>query len=132
MASAIGLRSVFAHSQPAYYILKLVGVTFLRSLALQTLFGLRNDLGRFDYGSHATVRPLAAFRLGLVTNLTNRKAAAFAIDLVPQFVPRDFSLVTGVSTLARVQSFVATCWYLTLVTSVTRAPVVLARPPVRR
>lgn len=132
VASAIGLSQVFAHSHLAYNILKFAGVAFLCFLAVQTLFELRNNFGKFDDEDQAKVRPLAAFRLGLITNLTNVKAAVFAVAFIPQFVPRDYSLVTGVITLACVQSFVAMCWYGTLVTTVNRASVVLARPRVRR
>src|SRR5665213_2886430 len=120
VASAIGLSQVFAHSHLAYNILKFAGVAFLCFLAVQTLFELRNNFGKFDDEDQAKVRPLAAFRLGLITNLTNVKAAVFAVAFIPQFVPRDYSLVTGVITLACVQSFVAMCWYGTLVTTVNR------------
>jgi threonine/homoserine/homoserine lactone efflux protein len=132
LASAIGLSQVFAHSHLAYNILKFAGVAFLVFLALQTLVELRNVAGKFDVQGRASVRPVAAFRLGVITNLTNVKAAVFAVAFIPQFVPRDFSLTTGIITLACVQALVATCWYMTLVTSVDRAATVLAKPTVRR
>jgi threonine/homoserine/homoserine lactone efflux protein len=108
-------------SHLAYNVLKFAGVGFLCFLAIQTLFELRHDFGKFDYEGQAKVRPLAAFRLGLFTNLTNVKAAVFAVAFIPQFVPRNYSLVTGVIILACVQALVALCWYATLVTTVNRA-----------
>ncbi|MEO9180247.1 MAG: LysE family translocator [Acidimicrobiales bacterium] len=132
VASAVGLSSIFAHSHLAYDLLKLVGVAFLSFLGVQTLIRLRHDFGTFDYEGQAKLRLLAAFRLGLVTNLTNVKAAVFAVAFIPHFVPRDFSLVTAIIALACVQSFVALCWYVPLVASVNRTSVVLARPRVRR
>jgi len=132
LASAVGLSQVFAHSHLAYNILKFAGVAFLVFLAVQTLIEIRNVAGKFRVDGQARVRPVAALRLGLITNLTNVKAAVFAVAFIPQFVPRDFSLATGIITLACVQAVVATCWYATLVTSVDRAATVLAKPTVRR
>ncbi len=132
LASAVGLSQVFAHSHLAYNVFKFAGVAFLVFLAAQTLVELRQVAGTFDVAGTARVRPLAAFRLGLITNLTNVKAAVFAVAFIPQFVPRDFSLSTGIIALACVQSLVATCWYTALVTLVDRAATVLAQPSVRR
>jgi threonine/homoserine/homoserine lactone efflux protein len=132
LASAIGLSQVFAHSHLAYNVLKFAGVAFLGFLAVQTLFELRNVAGKFSVEGQARVRPVVAFRLGLITNLTNVKAAVFAVAFIPQFVPRDTSLASGIITLACIQALVATCWYATLVTSVHRAATLLARATVRR
>jgi threonine/homoserine/homoserine lactone efflux protein len=132
VASAIGLSQVFAHSPLAYNVLKYAGVAYLSFLALQTLVALRRETGAFNTAGRAATRPFAAVRLGLVTNLTNVKAAVFAVAFIPQFVPRSVSLGVGVATLALVQSLVSTTWYVALVTGVHRATTLLARPRVRR
>ena len=130
--SAIGLSQIFARSHTAYNILKYSGVAFLIFLSAQTLLTLRNESGNFDYGGHAQTGFGPAFRLGLFTNLTNVKAAVFAVAFIPAFVPKDFSLALGIFILACVQALVSTSWYTFLIAIVERSSVYLAKPKVRR
>lgn len=132
VASSVGLSQVFAHSPLAYNILKYAGVLYLGYLAASTLITLRQRSGAFETHGRAATRPLAAYRLGLVTNLTNVKAAVFAVAFIPQFVPRSFPLGLGIMILAAVQSLVSPGWYCVLVSFVDRAATALARPAVRR
>ncbi len=132
-ASSIGLSEVFAHSHTAYNVLKYTGVAFLVLLSIQTLLTLRNEYGKFDYDeSGAKVGSWSAYRLGLLTNLTNVKAAVFAVAFIPQFVPKSFSFGAGIFILACVQAFVSTLWYTFLISIVDKASATLARPQVRR
>jgi len=131
-ASGIGLSEVFARSHTAYNILKYAGVAFLIFLSLQTLLTLRSEHGKFDVKGGAKLGLGPAFRLGLLTNLTNVKAAVFAVAFIPQFVPHDFSLGIGIFILACVQASVSTGWYTFLISAVDRASVALAKPKVRR
>ena len=132
VASAIGLSRVFAHSVLAYDVLKYAGVAYLGYLSVSTLWGLRTGVGSFDTSGAATRGGGRAFRLGLVTNLTNAKAAVFAVAFIPQFVPRATSLATGIVVLAFVQSVVSFAWYSTLVATVDRAATLFARDGIRR
>lgn len=132
-ASSIGLSEVFAHSHTAYNVLKYTGVAFLVFLSIQTLLTLRNEYGKFDYNEGgAKVGAFAAYRLGLLTNLTNVKAAVFAVAFIPQFVPKSFSLGAGIFILGCVQALVSTAWYTFLISVVDKASVALAKPQVRR
>ena len=130
--SAVGLSAVFAQSHTAFNVLKYVGVLFLLGLAVQTLIQLRKEFGKFDVDSGAKTDAAAAYRLGLFTNLTNVKAAVFAVAFIPQFVPHKFSLGVGIFILSCVQATVSFAWYTTLILAVDRAAVFLARPKVRR
>ena len=130
--SSVGLSAVFAHSHLAFNLLKFTGVAYLSFLSIQTLFELRNDFGKFDYNGNASIKPLAAFRLGLLTNLTNVKAAVFAVAFIPLFVPKNFNLGVGIMMLVAVQSIVSTTWYFSLVAAIDKASVILAKPRVRR
>jgi len=123
---------VFAHSHLAFNLLKFTGVAYLSFLSIQTLFELRNDFGKFDYNGTASTNSLAAFRLGLLTNLTNVKAAVFAVAFIPLFVPKNFNLGVGIMVLVVVQSIVSTTWYFSLVAAIDKASVILAKPRVRR
>ncbi len=130
--SGIGLSAVFAKSHLAFNILKYLGVVFLLGLAIQTLLQLKNEFGKFDIAGSAKTRAVAAYRLGLLTNLTNVKAAVFAVAFIPQFVPRDFSLGFGIFILSCVQATVSFSWYSVLVMAVDKSAVFLAKPRVRR
>ena len=130
--SSIGLSAIFAKSHTAFNALKYVGVAFLLGLAVQTLIQLKNEFGKFDVETGAKTKAGAAFRLGLLTNLTNVKAAVFAVAFIPQFVPARFSLGLGIFILACVQATVSLGWYTFLILAVEKSSVFLARPKVRR
>lgn len=130
--SSIGLSAVFARSHTAFNILKYAGVIFLFGLAVQTLLQLKKEFGKFDVDGGAKTGAGAAYRLGLLTNLTNVKAAVFAVAFIPQFVPHHFSLGWGIFFLACVQASVSTSWYTFLILAVDKSAVFLARPKVRR
>jgi threonine/homoserine/homoserine lactone efflux protein len=131
-ASAVGLSAIFARSHTAFNILKYAGVAFLLGLALQTLAQLKKEFGKFDVLSGAKTGAGAAFRLGLWTNLTNVKAAVFAVAFIPQFVPHKFSLGLGIFLLSLVQASVSSSWYSFLISIVDRSSILLAKPSVRR
>ncbi len=132
LGAAVGLSQVFAHSRVAYDVLKFAGVAYLSYLSLATLVTLRHATGAFDDAGGAATRTLPAYRLGLITNLTNVKAAVCAVAFIPQFVPRTFALGPGIVLLALVQALVSLGWYTALVTTVHGAQRTLARPGVRR
>jgi threonine/homoserine/homoserine lactone efflux protein len=90
--------------------LKYAGVAFLIFVSIQTLLTLRHEYG--DIGGNAKVGAAPTFRLGLLTNLTNVKAAVFAVNFIPQFISKDFSLGVGIFVLACIQATVSTTWYL--------------------
>ncbi len=130
--SGIGLSAIFAKSHLAFSILKYAGVAFLVGLAVQTLLQLKKEFGKFDFTGKAKTTFTSAYRLGLLTNLTNVKAAVFAVAFIPQFVPKHFSLGWGIFLLSLVQASVSTIWYGSLIKAVDKASVFLARPRVRR
>lgn len=130
--SAVGLSAVFAKSHLAFNILKYAGVAFLLGLAIQTLLQLKKEFGKFDIDGSAKTNAVAAYRLGLLTNLTNVKAAVFAVAFIPQFVPRHFSLGIGIFLLSSVQATVSFTWYSGLILAVDKSSIFLSKPRVRR
>ena len=126
------LSAVVAKSHIAFSILKYIGVAFLTGLSIQTLFELRNEYGKFNLTDSAKTKKAAAYRLGLFTNLTNVKAAVFAVAFIPQFVPRQFSIAWGIFTLSCVQACVSMSWYSILILAVDKSSVLLQRPVVRK
>jgi threonine/homoserine/homoserine lactone efflux protein len=132
ISSAIGLSAIFAQSQTAYSILKWVGVAYLVFVSLQTLFALRHEFGKFDLESKSESSNWASFRLGLITNLTNVKAAIYAVAFLPAFVPSNFSLAWGIIIFGSIWALVSILWNIFLIWSVKKTSVYIQRAAVRR
>jgi threonine/homoserine/homoserine lactone efflux protein len=133
--SAVGLSAIFANNPTAYAVLKWAGVAFLFFLAAQTAWQLRRESGKFDMSAQPDeTRPsgISAFRTGLFTNLTNVKAAVFAVAFIPVYVPRDFSLGLGIFMFGLIWACVSSFWYSLIILGVNRASSLLERPRVRR
>lgn len=131
-SSSVGLSAIFAQSQTAYSILKWVGVTYLVFVSLQTLFTLRHEFGKFDLESKSEVSYWASFRLGLITNLTNVKAAVYAVAFLPAFVPSSFSLAWGIFIFGSIWALISILWNISLIWTVKKSAVYIQKPAVRR
>ena len=132
VSSAIGLSAIFARSHTAYTLLKWSGVIFLVIVSIQTLLTLKNEFGKFDLESKSEMNLLSSFRLGLVTNLTNVKAAVYAVAFLPAFVPKDFSLGWGVFIFGSIWALVSICWNIFLIWTVKKSAAYIQKPVVRR
>ena len=131
-ASGIGLSAIFSKSPTVFNILKYAGVAYLGILSFQTLLEIRKEFGKFDLKSAVKTEFWAAYKVGLLTNLTNVKAAVFAVAFIPQFVPKNFNLGLGIFILSCVQASASMSWYSSLILVVDKASVFLERPRVRR
>jgi threonine/homoserine/homoserine lactone efflux protein len=132
ISSAIGLSAIFASSHTAYSILKWSGVVFLVVVSIQTLLTLKNEFGKFDLESKAEMNTWASFRLGLITNLTNVKAAVYAVAFLPAFVPKDFSLGFGIFIFGSIWALVSISWNIFLIWTVQKSATYIQKPVVRR
>lgn len=132
ISSAIGLSAIFASSHTAYSILKWSGVLFLVVVSIQTLFTLKNEFGKFDLESKSEISAWGSFRLGLITNLTNVKAAVYAVAFLPAFVPKDFSLALGIIIFGSIWALVSISWNIFLIWSVKKSAIYIQKPIVRR
>jgi len=86
----------------------------------------------FSITGETFASPRSAYRLGIFTNLTNVKAAVFAVAFLPAFVPKEFNLGLGIFILGWVWAFTSMTWYLILIAMVDRSSSILSKPPVRR
>ncbi len=131
-SSAIGLSAIFTESETAYLILKWSGVVFLTIISLQTFVSLRQEFGRFDLEGAVTTSSWGSFRLGLVTNLTNAKAAVYAVAFIPAFIPQETSLGLGIILLGTVWATISILWNVGLIWTVKKSAIFIQRPTVRR
>lgn len=132
ISSAIGLSAVFTKSDLAYSILKWTGVTFLTLISIQTFLSLREEFGGFDLDSAVTTTDWASFRLGLITNLTNAKAAVYAVAFIPAFIPQETSLAMGIIALGATWAMVSIIWNIGLIWTVKKSTQYIQHPQVRR
>lgn len=83
LAVALGLAAVFAASEAAFTVLKLVGAAYLAYLAWQAFRAPAGPLE--DAGARAS-SARGLFGRGIVMNLTNPKVLLFFLAFLPQFV----------------------------------------------
>lgn len=132
-ASAIGLSAVFAESDTAYAALKYIGVGYLFLVAATTARTAMRGESTFAADGAAPMTSWSrSYRLGIVTNLTNVKAAVYAVAFTPQFVPRDFNLGLGVFLLVCVWALISTATYSMIITGVHQVSHLLESPRARR
>jgi threonine/homoserine/homoserine lactone efflux protein len=132
ISSAIGLSAIFTESQTAYLILKWSGVAFLMVISAQTFYSLRKEFGGFDLESSAESTDWGSFRLGFLTNLTNVKAAVYAVAFIPAFIPQETSLAFGILTLGAIWAGISLLCNLGLIWTVKSSAAILQAPKVRR
>lgn len=132
ISSAIGLSAIFAQSDLAYSILKWTGVIFLTGISIQTFLSLRKEFGKFDLESEVSTTAWGTFRLGLVTNLTNAKAAVYAVAFIPAFIPQETSLALGIIILGTTWALISIVWNIGLIWTVKKSSTYIQRPQVRR
>jgi threonine/homoserine/homoserine lactone efflux protein len=132
VSSAIGLSAIFTRSDTAYSILKWSGVLFLTFISAQTFLSLRKEFGKFDLESNEVTSAWASFRLGLITNLTNAKAAVYAVAFIPAFIPKETSLGFGIIALGAVWALISIIWNIGLIWTVKKSSSYIQKPSVRR
>jgi threonine/homoserine/homoserine lactone efflux protein len=132
VSSAIGLSAIFTRSDTAYSILKWSGVLFLTFISAQTFLSLRKEFGKFDLESSEVTSAWTSFRLGLITNLTNAKAAVYAVAFIPAFIPKETSLGFGIIFLGAVWALISILWNIGLIWTVKKSSSYIQKPSVRR
>jgi threonine/homoserine/homoserine lactone efflux protein len=138
-ASVLGLTALVRTSELAFLALKIAGAVYLCWLGVQSLRRSRRqrDLPeqeppqRDERRGSRPARAFAAYRAGLLTNLSNPKAAVLYLALFPQFLPAHGATIGQTATLAVLQMAISTSWYTTVVLAVGVVRRLLARPAVR-
>jgi threonine/homoserine/homoserine lactone efflux protein len=130
-ASALGLTALVRTSEIAFTVLKIAGAAYLCLLGVQALLRSRRHTSLPEEAEQPAARTgWAAYRAGLLTNLTNPKAAVLYLALFPQFLPPGGGL-GQVFGLALVQMSISASWYLLVVLAVAGVRRLLSRCTVR-
>jgi threonine/homoserine/homoserine lactone efflux protein len=133
VATAFGIATLLAASEPAFRAVKLIGAAYLVFLGLQSLHAaLRRKDGVDRSVRRDRLEPRVALRQGVISNLSNPKMAAFFPALLPQFVPAGdaaFALLLGLGLVFAVMTF---AWLTAYSFAVARVGGLLGRPRVRR
>jgi threonine/homoserine/homoserine lactone efflux protein len=111
VASMLGVSALLAASHVAFTTLKIVGAIVLVAYGIAAI--------RQREPAFHTPRG-GAFRMGLLTALTNPKVGLFYIALLPQFVPAGTPVLPATLLLAGIQISLSCGWYLVLATAVNR------------
>jgi threonine/homoserine/homoserine lactone efflux protein len=132
VAAALGLAAVVRRSEAVFTAIKVCGAIYLAYLGVQALLAARRGEAHAEPGDRP-VRRLsrgAAFRQGMIGNLSNPKIAVLFTSLLPQFAgpsPSFWDLLL----LGAVFQAMGLSWLLFYAWLAARGRDLLARPRVR-
>jgi threonine/homoserine/homoserine lactone efflux protein len=142
LAAATGLTALITASEVAYSVLRVVGAAVLLFLGVQAILQSRRSReGELAPAPQVADRaaqpapgssPWRSYSTGLVTNLTNPKAAVFALSFLPQFVHPGAPVLPTVAGLGVVWALVDALWFTGVIWFIGRARVFITRPSVWR
>jgi threonine/homoserine/homoserine lactone efflux protein len=90
LAASAGVAALLVASEPAFFVLKVVGGAYLLYLGAEALLAAAR--GRRPEAARA--EPGRAYRQGVISNLGNPKMAVFFTSLLPQFAS-EFTAMLG-------------------------------------
>jgi threonine/homoserine/homoserine lactone efflux protein len=136
MATSAGIVAVLLASEPVFRSVKLAGAVYLIVLGAHSLWGALRPGGLVEgsaaRGPRVRLRPVVAFRQGVINNLGNPKMAVFFVSVLPQFAPAGHGMLSALVLLGMVFSALTLVWlasYAALISAIGR---VLGRSRARR
>ncbi|MEU8137187.1 LysE family translocator [Streptodolium elevatio] len=135
VVAAFGLTALLAASEVAYDVMRIVGAGVLILFGVQTLraaWRRKGGAAEGDGDEAAARSGWASYRMGLVVNLANPKAAIFAMSFLPQFVPSDAPQLPTMVALAALWAVFEIGYYGLYVWFVVRMKGVISRAGVRK
>ena len=127
VAAAGGLTALITASQVAYDIMRLVGAAVLIVLGIQAIVNARRQAPEAvpeaaeaapSPGGRSAWRP---YSVGLIANLTNPKAAVFALSFLPQFVQPGNPMLPMLVMLAVLWALVDALWFALVIWFIGKA-----------
>lgn len=128
--AAFGLTALLTASAVGFIALKIIGAVYLAWLGVQMFIRGRAHQADDSLAPRKSSR-IAAYRSGLLTSITNPKPAVLYMALLPQFMPRN-ATVLDVFELASVHIVLSAAWYVVIVLGVVRARRLLDHPVAQR
>jgi threonine/homoserine/homoserine lactone efflux protein len=128
--TSLGLAAFLPASEPAFLALKIAGAAYLVALGVHSLVDALRGTGSLQSRS-ARIRPAAAYRRGLLSNLGNPKMALFFTSLLPQFAAPPASFLHLMS-LGLAFCTMTLLWLSLYATVVARLGDILRRSRIRR
>jgi threonine/homoserine/homoserine lactone efflux protein len=135
LATSLGVAALLQSFRPAYAVIKFAGVLYLVYLGTHSLVvAWRDREGRLDSDVTAAKRlkPAAAYRQGILSNLSNPKMAVFYISLLPQFVSPSANAFPVLLALGVAFSLMTFVWLAAYSFVVAKVGDILRRGAVRR
>ena len=136
-AASAGIVALLVASEPLFLAVKYVGAAYLILLGIQALREAIWPTGETKGQASATrsarrLKPIAAFRQGLISDLGNPKIAVFFASLLPQFVPSGAATFLAFLLLGVTFAAITFVWLTLYATFVAKAGDFLRRPRIRR
>ena len=123
-----GLGAVFAVSNLAYQIVRILGAIYLFYLGTRLLFQREKSVLLDSSGEAVARGSLRWFVRGLLTNLLNPKVGVFYVTFLPQFIPSHVNVIGFSVLLALIHDVEGVLWFAALI-FVTRPLVRFLRHP---
>lgn len=126
-AVSIGLGALLAASRFIYTAVRLAGAVYLVWIGIQLVTRPR---GSFDARSDHSddLRPVAALRQGVLTNVLNPKVGIFYVTFLPQFVPPGARVGSFLFLLAVIHVLIGLVWFAVLISATVPMGRLLKRP----
>ena len=123
VAAALGAAALITSSEIAWQVLRWAGICYLLYLAYDIWRGTEEGV------QAPATSDFAAFRMGLITNLLNPKAAIFYLTVPPRFIADGTDPLTGLLWLTMIYVAVATAIHAGIVLLAGSARTLLTSTP---
>jgi threonine/homoserine/homoserine lactone efflux protein len=136
VATSIGIVAILLASDRVFHLLKIAGAAYLVCLGAASLCSAlrRTPAGPPENDEKRATRlsPTAAFRQGLISDLSNPKMAIFFASILPQFVPEGQGMLSALVLFGLVFSVLTFLWLSFYSVLIASAGSFLRRQSVRR
>lgn len=110
LSGFFGIALLFKTAPWIYLSLKLLGGTYLVYLGLKLIISKTSAGSNHSMPFLTNINPVQCYKLGLLTNLTNPKTAAFVTSLFAATMPSNAPLWLGFMSVA-LMSLMSILWY---------------------
>jgi threonine/homoserine/homoserine lactone efflux protein len=132
LVAAFGLTALVTASRVGYNVLRVAGAVYLVWLGLRMWRSAGAEAPVATHRHRGGVSNLAGFRLGLLTDLLNPKAAVFFVSFLPQFIPAGSNVFAMTVLYGVIQALLMVVWGALVVALVEQLRRLLASAAVRR